>query len=413
MVEVEKDKKLRPAEYDLGTEYWATNYGREKFNNDVAQAKNKVERVSEIMKAVIENEDKNIGLYYRDRIDYEKTRDDLERAGLSDGFVLDETIAQMFAEIAAQQNIDDLQIISLNDPNIKEVVGADAIAGRAYHVGNGKVVIVAENLQDFADAMGTIAEEGRHIYHRNNNGLEDSEDYASFYGRQFERYFNKRAKDTPLYMIGSNLAYNAGQLGNDWENDIWIVHHPGGVGHVSIYDDVSGLIYSYGEPVPYAKEVYKQNNKMRGISLGFKENDVLQVSSLAGYLKSYKSKNFDVAMYKLVLSDRDRKIVEKNLKNSTIGMKEFKCVGSNCSNSGIKTAREDGKYYLRYSEPYNVLWRNCIVEVVLDSRGSVLNGEYSLLGRNCTTMTIVSLNNGVYPKSWTNNLKTCFLFIKT
>ncbi len=31
------------------------------------------------MKAVIENEDKNI----RDRIDYEKTRDDLERAGLS------------------------------------------------------------------------------------------------------------------------------------------------------------------------------------------------------------------------------------------------------------------------------------------------------------------------------------------
>ena len=68
---------------------------------------------------------------------------------------------------------------------------------------------------------------------------------------------------------------------------------------------------------------------------------------------------------------------------------------------------------LRYSEPYNVLWRNCIVKVVLDSRGSVLNGEYSLLGRNCTTMTIVSLNNGVYPKSWTNNLKTYFLFIKT
>lgn len=67
---------------------------------------------------------------------------------------------------------------------------------------------------------------------------------------------------------------------------------------------------------------------------------------------------------------------------------------------------------LRYSEPYNVLWRNCIVKVVLDSRGSVLNGEYSLLGRNCTTMTIVSLNNGVYPKSWTNNLKTSFLFVK-
>lgn len=174
--------------------YWATNYGREKFNNDIAQAKNKVERVSEIMKAMIENEDKNIGLYYRDRIDYEKTRDDLERAGLSDGFMLDETIAQMFAEIAAQQNIDDLQIISLEDPNIKEVVGADAIAGRAYHTGDGKVVIVAENLQDFADAMGTIAEEGRHIYHRNSNELEDSEDYASFYGRQFENFLTSEQK---------------------------------------------------------------------------------------------------------------------------------------------------------------------------------------------------------------------------
>ena len=66
--------------------------------------------------------------------------------------------------------------------------------------------------------IGTIIEEGRHIYHRNNNGLKDSEDYASFFGRQFERYFNKRAKDTPLYIIGSDLAYNAGQLGNDWEN---------------------------------------------------------------------------------------------------------------------------------------------------------------------------------------------------
>lgn len=211
------------------------------------------------MKAVIENEDKNIGLYYRDRIDYEKTRDDLERAGLSDGFILDETIAQMMAEVAAQQNIDDLQIISLSDPNIKEIVGAEAIAGRAYHVGNGKVVIVAENLQDFADAMGTIAEEGRHIYHRNSNGLEDSEDYASFYGKQFENYFNKRAKDTPLYMIGSDLRYTAGQLGNDWEDEIWIIHNSGGVGHAAIYDDVAGLVYSYGEPVPYAK---KSTNKI-------------------------------------------------------------------------------------------------------------------------------------------------------
>lgn len=365
MVEVEKDKKLRPAEYDLGTEYWATNYGREKFNNDVAQAKNKVERVSEIMKAVIENEDKNIGLYYRDRIDYEKTRDDLERAGLSDGFVLDETIAQMFAEIAAQQNIDDLQIISLSDPNIKEIVGAEAIAGRAYHVGNGKIVIVAENLQDFADAMGTIAEEGRHIYHRNSNGLEDSEDYASFYGRQFERYFNKRAKDTPLYMIGSNLAYNAGQLGNDWENDIWIVHHPFGVGHASIYDDNSGLVYSFGEPVPYVKTAYK-----KGI------NDVLQVAPLSSYLKSYEEDKRDVAMYRLVLSNSDKKIIEQNLKNSIKGLKEFKCKG-NCSEGKIRTPRVGGRYFIK---TYNLISNNCVVYVEAQFKGTSKEFRFKIGG---------------------------------
>ena len=279
--------------------YWATNYGREKFNNDIAQAKNKVERVSEIMKAVIENEDKNIGLYYRDRIDYEKARDDLERAGLSDGFILDETIAQMMAEVAAQQDIDDLQIISLNDPNIKEVVGADAIAGRAYHVGNGKVVIVAENIQDFADAMGTIAEEGRHIYHRNNNGLEDLEDYASFYGRQFENYFNKRAKDIPLYVIGSNLAYNAGQLGNDWENKSSIFYHVPykGItyfGHISI--EIDGIVYNYGRYNPNAVWGFL-HSKGDGVYVEVNRNE---------YLNMHKEKQ-DLIEYELNLTANEEK----------------------------------------------------------------------------------------------------------
>ncbi len=34
----------------------------------------------------------------------------------------------------------DLQIISLDDPNIKEIVGAEAIAGRAHHTGGGKFI---------------------------------------------------------------------------------------------------------------------------------------------------------------------------------------------------------------------------------------------------------------------------------
>ena len=144
----------------------------------------------------------------------------MERAGLSKGFILEEGIAQMIAELSAEQGIDDLQIISLDDPNIKEIVGAEAIAGRAYHTGDGVVVIVADNIEDFASAIGTITEEGRHVYHRNNNGMEDSEDYASFYGEQFKNCYNRVAGDTPLVMIGSELGYNAGQLGNDWEDDV-------------------------------------------------------------------------------------------------------------------------------------------------------------------------------------------------
>ena len=67
--------------------------------------------------------------------------------------------------------------------------------------------------------MGTIAEEGRHIYHRNNNGLEDSEDYASFYGRQFERYYYRNFGNNDVAFITERLKYTKEQLGNDWENE--------------------------------------------------------------------------------------------------------------------------------------------------------------------------------------------------
>ena len=307
------------------------------------------------MKAVIENKDKNIGLYYRDRIDYEKTRDDLERAGLSDGFILDETIAQMMAEVAAQQNIDDLQIISLDDPNIKEVVGADAIAGRR-------------------------------IYHRNNNGLEDSEDYASFYGRQFERYFNKRAKDTPLYMIGSNLAYNAGQLGNDWENDIWVAYNPLGINHVSIYNDKNDKFYSYGEPVPYASEVYKQRKKLRinYLPLGKAENDVLQISSLNSYLKDVKEKRQDVVMFRLNLTNEETSKIKKRLERVTKGFESFSCP------TGKSGCARKANYYLMIkkdllpdiAQQYDVLRNNCTVFVKRMLFGDVGGSGLNLIHGN-------------------------------
>ena len=162
-------------------------------------------------------------MYYRDRLDFEAERDRKERSGELEIILIDRDKALEIAERAAGRKIDDLQIISTKDPNIKEIVGADAIAGRAYHVGNGKIVIVADNIGDYAKAMGTIAEEGRHIYHRNNNGLEDSEDYASFYGRQFERYNRKKFEDKDANFVTEQLRYTKEQLGNDWENAVKLV----------------------------------------------------------------------------------------------------------------------------------------------------------------------------------------------
>lgn len=393
MVDVLKDKKINPVSIDLGTEYWATNYGREKTKGDFAKAGNKIERVVEIIKAVSENEGKDIGLYYRDRLDFEAERDRKERSGELETILIDRDKALEMAERAAGRKIDDLQIISTKDPDIKEIVGADAIAGRAYHVGNGKIVIVADNIGDYAKAMGTIAEEGRHIYHRNNNGLEDSEDYASFYGRQFERYYDRNFGNNDVAFITERLKYTKEQLGNDWENDIWIVHHPQGVNHASIYDDVSGLIYSYGEPVPYVEEIYKQKKLKRKGSLGKAENDVLQVSTLNGYLKSYKSKKVDVAMYKLNLTEKDRKKVENNLKNSINGLEEFKCIGENCSKEGIKTAREDGKYYFTPNNRYGLLMNNCTVFVERQFIGTSKEAELSSIGILPSNLRDYAINN--------------------
>ncbi|WP_158612552.1 hypothetical protein, partial [Leptotrichia sp. OH3620_COT-345] len=149
-------------------------------------AGNKVERVSEILKAVIENKGKSLPLYYKDRLAYEEERDRLERSGKEFSSFIDKEKAKEVVEQASGMIVDDVQVISSKDPNIKEIIGADGIRGRAYHVGNGKVVIIADNIGDYAKAIGVLSEEGRHLYHRRENGLKDSEDYASFYGRQFE-----------------------------------------------------------------------------------------------------------------------------------------------------------------------------------------------------------------------------------
>ena len=144
-IEVIRNEEISPINIDLGTEYWGTDYAREKVKGDFVKAGNKIERVSEIIKGIMENENKDIVLYYKDRIDFEEERDRLERSGELETTLIDKEKAKEIAERASGEKIEDLQIISSKDPNIKEIVGANAIRGRAYHR-SGKIIIVADNI---------------------------------------------------------------------------------------------------------------------------------------------------------------------------------------------------------------------------------------------------------------------------
>ena len=52
-----------------------------------------------------------------------------------------------------------------------------------------------------------IAKEGRHFYHRRENGMEDTEDLSTFYGRQFERYNRKKFEDKDANFVTEQLRY--------------------------------------------------------------------------------------------------------------------------------------------------------------------------------------------------------------
>ncbi len=58
------------------------------------------------------------------------------------------------------------------------------------------------------------------------------------------------AGDTPLVMIGSELGYNAGQLGNDWEDEASIYYHKSGssfgrFGHIAISVESESLVQKF------------------------------------------------------------------------------------------------------------------------------------------------------------------------
>ncbi len=56
-----------------------------------------------------------------------------------------------------------------------------------------------------------------YIY-RKNNDLADSENYTSFYERQFERHCDSNFGENDVAFITERLKYTKKQLGNDWEN---------------------------------------------------------------------------------------------------------------------------------------------------------------------------------------------------
>ena len=247
MVKVTKDKTVEQIDIDLSSENWGTSYGREKFKGELADATNNVDRVVQVAKATFEKGANPITLF-QDRIAYEEARD----SGVLDeyfGALLDSEKAKGFINDLGY-DVEDVQIISLDDPNIKEILGAEAIAGRVYYTKDGsKIIIIADNARDMANAMGTLGEEARHSYYRNEKGMTDSEKYASFYGEQIERYLRSEY-GSPLGGLGiDSLSYTSEQLGKDWEDNVYWIEstHVGGHGAVLIVNDKypEGRVYSW------------------------------------------------------------------------------------------------------------------------------------------------------------------------
>ena len=160
--------------------------------------------------------------------------------------------------------------------------------------------------------------------------------------------------DTPLVMIGSELGYNAGQLGNDWENNTSIFYHSPvplkikDFGHIAI--EVDGTVYSYGR----YDRVYAGGTKGVGVLIILNKKD---------YLKYYGRKT-DTKEFKLNLSEA----TEEKIKNY------FSEIQKNNNGTSLNE--------------------------ILGQKGIKLNSkyDYDLFKRNCTTITIAALNSAMNEK---------------
>ena len=347
MVKVTKDKTVEQIDIDLSSENWGTSYGREKFKGELADATNNVDRVVQVAKATFEKGANPITLF-QDRIAYEEARD----SGVLDeyfGALLDSEKAKGFINDLGY-DVEDVQIISLDDPNIKEILGAEAIAGRVYYTKDGsKIIIIADNARDMANAMGTLGEEARHSYYRNEKGMTDSEKYASFYGEQIERYLRSEYGSPLAILEIDELKYAANELGRYWE-DASILYHrekyiTGGLGHIAI--EVNGNVYTFGR---YGRTWGSGGTQGEGVLFKIDK----QV-----YLKYYTQKE-DVYEYVLTTDKNKDNIIENYFEN---WMKN----GSK-STFKSKTQKWDGKILTR---DYDVDEWNCtiITEKSLNAAG--------------------------------------------
>ncbi|WP_158612530.1 hypothetical protein, partial [Leptotrichia sp. OH3620_COT-345] len=102
----------------------------------------------------------------------------------------------------------------------------------------------------------------------------DSEDYASFYGRQFERYYNRQFGENDVKFITERLKYTKEQLGSDWEDDALKFKINGNITVGGFTPDISGSISFIRNP--YNSKIYivvdikgdvKFETKLAGTSL--------------------------------------------------------------------------------------------------------------------------------------------------
>ena len=223
--------------------------------------------------------------------------------------------------------IEDGEKLQGTDGKMHEVNGAFSLDG---------VVYITESTANgsLKELNRVVGEEVGEIY-AHNNGLEKNGN-AEQLGRIFAEKISNGVGDTNAKnpLIADNVDLSKVVINGA---DLWLVYHPKGliINHIAIWDDETDKLYSYGQPV--GKNFAVNNN-------------VLIVSNKEDYIDTALNKDKSpVMLIKLNLTDEEESKAEKNLINSTNGLKIY-------YPSDEKKA-QDGTYY--NAPIYLFIGRNC------------------------------------------------------